>query len=139
MVTEAQAQRVVDEAIRKYRTSPIQYLPFVSVVTDLYKQGTPQFGTAVTLVGRAIHHPTSEMISVIGNDERFGVAFLFSRLEMLRKFPSANEGEWIVDTGRMVWNSTTYKIEHVRPTGQLGETFAEVVVLGNTIDGRRET
>jgi hypothetical protein len=135
---EATIQAEVDRKITRFRTTPIQYYPFVSGTPDIYGQQTKTFGTPVTLTGRAILRPTPEKLSVIGNDEQFEVAFLFARAEMLRKFPSADEGEWILSSGRLAWWSRTYKIEHVRPTGQVGEHFMLVVALANSLQGERD-
>jgi hypothetical protein len=92
----------------------------------------------VTLVGRAILNPTNEQISVIGNEERYDVAFLFSRLEMIRKFPAASEGEWIDVSGEFSWWGRRYKIEKVAPSGQIGASFSLVIALGMTIQGSRD-
>lgn len=138
MPTEAQIQTFVDENITKYKTTPIVYYPYVSGTVDIYKQRTKTYGTPVTLVGRAILNPTNEKISVIGNDERYDIAFLFSRLEMQRKFPSASEGEWLEITGELTWWNRRFKIEKVAPSGQVGESFSLVIVMGTTIQGQRD-
>jgi hypothetical protein len=135
MVSEAKAQRAVDAVITRYKTSPILHYPYVAQTPDAYGQSRPGFGVATTLVGRAIHRPTKEAITVIGDGEVFEIAFLFSRLEMLRKFPSAPEGEWISSADQLSWQNRRYRILHVRPTGQLGETFSELIVLGETLVG----
>lgn len=138
-ITETAVQAKVDRIIALYKTTTIWYHPFLLGTPDVYLQQTKTFGTSVTLVGRAILRPTPETLSVIGNDEQFEVAFLFSRAEMLRKFPSAAEGKWIVSSGRMEWWSRMFKIEHIRPTGQVGEHFQLLVALANSLQGERDS
>lgn len=138
MVSEATAQRAVDRVIRKYRTSTINVLKLESAgIPDRFGQSRPTFSAGVSVIGRAIHHPTNEILTVIGDGERYEIAFLFSRLEMLRKFTTLPEGKWITTYDRIVWNGNTYKLEKVQPTGQIGQTFSEVVALGNTAEGDR--
>lgn len=129
----------VDSLLTKFKQSPITYYPYVTGAYDTYKQRTKTFGTAVTLVGRAIWEPTIEQISVIGNDEKYDVAFLFSRTEMTRKFPSLTEGEWLDVTGELEWNSRRFRIEKVHPSGQVQTRFILVVVLANTVQGNRDS
>lgn len=139
--TEDNIQRIVDHYITRFRTTPIQYLEYVSGAVDRYGQRDKTFAApSPDLIGRAIHKPTPEKVTVIGQGEVYDIAFLFSRLEMVRKFPSATDGEWIQPEGRMVWRSNrVYKIEKVKPTGQTGETFSLVVVLVNSILGNRDS
>ncbi len=135
---EERIEAFVDQVIRRYKTTEIVYYPYVAGATDSYKQRTRTYGTAVTLVGRAILNATSEQISVIGNDERYDIAFLFTRLEMIDKFPTADEGEWLSVKGEITWWGRRYRISDVRPTGQVGERFLLVVALGKTIEGSRD-
>jgi hypothetical protein len=138
MVTESLAQRSADAVIRKYRTSTILVRKYVSSgVPDRFGQAIPVYAAGLDVVGRAIHHPTKEQISFIGDAERYGAAFLFSRLEMLRKFPGLAEGKWITTYDRIVWNGNDYKLEKVQPSGQVGRTFSLVIALGNTPEGER--
>ncbi len=139
MITEGKTQLVVDKYITAYRTTPIQYFPYVTGAVDRFGQRDKTFGTPTTLIGRAIHRPTPEMMTVIGQGEVYEIAFLFSRLEMLRKFPDAVEGEWVDASGQMEWRDRRYKIEKVAPTGQVGETFSQVIVLAHSILGKRDS
>jgi hypothetical protein len=139
MVTEAQAESAVDQFIDAYQTTEIKYYPYVAGTPNKYKQNTKGFGTAVTVVGRAIHNPTPEQVTIIGNGEEYEIGFLFSRLEMVRKFPSGTEGEWISDTGQMEWRNRRYKLEKVQPTAQVGEKFLLMVALGKSIQGSRDS
>lgn len=129
----------IDRILTRYKTTEIKYHPYVSGSVDIYKQRTKTFGTPVSLTGRAILNPTSEQISAIGSEESYDIAFLFSRLEMKRKFPSADEGEWMQPDGEMEWrDGRRYKIEKVKPSGQVGIYFTLMIVLGNTIQGSRD-
>ena len=138
MTQETVIGKQVDNIITKYQTSPIVYYPYESDTLDVYKQRTKSFGTGVIVVGRAILNPTKEKLSVIGNEETFDIAFLFSRLQLIAKFPTADEGEWLDVTGELTWFNRRYKIERVAPTGQVGTLFTLTVVLGTTILGARE-
>jgi hypothetical protein len=138
-ITEASAQAAVDRYVSQFRATEIQYIPYTSGIVDRYKQRDKTFGTPVTVVGRAIHNPTEESITAIGQGEVYDIAFLFSRLEMLRKFPGVADGEWIQAEGRMAWRNRTYKIQKVQPSGQVGETFSLVVVLATSILGERDS
>jgi len=135
---EIRIEAYVDKILRRYRTTAITYLPYTSGALDVYKQRTRTYGTAVDLVGRAILQPTPEKLTVIGNDEQYDIAFLFSRTEMEAKFPALSEGEWMEVTGEMTWWNRRYRIVKVAPTGQVGERFLLVVVLANTIQGARD-
>jgi len=128
----------VDSVITKFRTTTITYYPYTSGSTDIYKQRQKTFGPGVDLVGRAILKPTTEQVSVIGNDEVYDIAFLFSRTEMTRKFPALSEGEWLNVTGEMEWFNRRYRIEKVHPSGQVQETFILVIVLATSIYGQRD-
>jgi len=129
----------VDKLITKYRTTTIKYYPYVAGSVDTYKQRTKTFGSAVELVGRAIVDPTSEEVTAVGSGESYDIAFLFSRLEMIRKFPLADEGEWMQPDGEMEWRGgRRYRIEKVKPSGQVGVNFTLMIVLANTIRGSRD-
>jgi hypothetical protein len=132
------ATRVDQLLTDQFTTTQIQYYPYLSSTKDIYKQRTKIFGTPVTLRGRAINNPTPDLISVIGNNERFDVAFLFSRNELIRRFPSADEGRWLSTDGEMSWFDRRYKIEKVKATGQVYVHFLITVVLGCTIQGQAE-
>lgn len=129
----------VDSVLTKFQQSTILYYPYVTGTLDVYKQRTKTFGTAVTLVGRAIWKPTPEQISVIGSTESYDLGCVFSRKEMLRKLPSFAEGEWMDVTGEIGWNNRRFRIEEVRPSGQVQEHFLLIIVLGNTIQGSRDS
>jgi hypothetical protein len=139
--TQAQIENKVDIVINQYQMSGIKYYPLTSTGTpDIYKQQKAKtFGTAVTLVGRAIHKPAQEMIMAIVNGQTYDIAFLFSRLEMVRKLPAAVEGEWIQEAGEIEWRGRRYKIEKVKPSGQVNDHFALLLVFACTIPGHRDS
>lgn len=138
MPTEESVQQAVDTVIQQHRTTGIDYFPYAPGVTDIYRQRAKSFGPPVSLVGRAILRPTPEQVSVIGNDEEYDIAFLFSRLELKRKFPAADEGEWLDVTGELEWFNRRFKIEKYHQSGQVGQSFSLVIVLANSIEGRRD-
>ncbi len=131
-------EATVDSLLLKFQTSPIQMFPYTSGVLDIYKQRTKTFGTPVTVVGRAILRPTPEQLSVIGNAEEYDIAFLFARPEMIRKFPAADEGQWIDVKDEMEWYGRRFKIEKAAPTGQVGDTFLLMVILAQNLPGERD-
>ena len=135
---ETFAESKVDRVLRTYQVSPIQYFPYESGVADVYGQRDESFGTPVTLIGRAILTPTPEQLSMIGNDEKWDIAFLFSRLVLVETFPSEDEGEWLDTSGQMGWNNRRFKIEKVHQTMQVKTKFLGVVVLANSIEGERD-
>lgn len=139
MDPEQSIQLAVDKQLTQFQHSQIRYFPYLSGTTDVYKQKVKRFGAPTPLVGRAILNPTKEQVSVIGNDEVYEIAFLFSRLEMLRKFPLANEGEWMDVTGEMEWYDRRFKIEKYQQSGQVGPDFSLVIVLGNSLLGQRDS
>jgi len=137
-LTEDAIEAKIDSVLTKYQNlAPIQYYPYATGSTDIYKQRTKTFGTPVTVIGRAINRPTKEMVTVIGDGEVFDMAFLFSRLELVRKFPAATEGEWMDTYGQMGWNSRRFKIEAARPTAQVATKYLMMVILATTIEGQR--
>lgn len=136
---ELAIQATLDKYLIQFQTTGIQYLPYVATAVDPYGQQVKTFGTPVTVIGRAILRPTPEKVTVIGNDEQYDVAFLFCRAELLRKFSAAEEGKWMESSGRMTWWDRTFKIEHCRPTGQVGLYFLLFVALANSLQGERDS
>lgn len=134
MVTEAQTEAKIDSVLTKYQTTEIQYYPYTSGPTDVYGQRDVTFGTPVTAVGRAIIEPTEEVITDIGRIVDIDVAFLFSRLEMLRKFPTAVEGAWMDDAGQLSWNGSRYRIVRTAPSGQIATKFLLFILLAKDLD-----
>lgn len=132
-------EATVDGVLTQFKTSEIKVYPAVTSGTyDQYKQKTKAFGTGVAVAGRAIQNPTEEQVTAIGSGERYDAAFVFSRLELKRRFSSAAEGEWIDVTAEIGWNGRRFKLMKVRPTGQIENTFVLVVALGNTVQGDRD-
>lgn len=136
-LTESNIEAAVDRILSRYRQSEISFLPYSSGTVDQYSQRSKTYGTPVPLIGRAILNPTREQISAIGDGESFDIAFLFSRLQLIEKFPSAPEGEWLNNYGRATWNLRTFDLVRVAPTGQIGTKFLLTVALGKTIEGQR--
>lgn len=138
--TEAQIESKIDSVLTQYQMGGIQLYKLLSNGTpDLYQQAsTKTFDTAVTLVGRAIHKPTMETITAIGDGRTYDIAFEFSRLEMVRKFPAGVEGEWIGVEDEIEWRSRRYKIEKVKPTVQVNDHFALLLVFACSVPGDRD-
>lgn len=137
MITASAIEKRLDQILSRFQTGPIQYFPPTAGVADRYGQRDKTFGTPVTLVGRAIHKPTGEQITAIGDGEKYDIAFLFSRKELRRKFPLSPEGEWLSNYGELTWRSRRYKIEKVAPTGQVEATFLLEVALATNLLGQR--
>lgn len=137
-VHEVAIESTVDRVISFNRTTPIVYFPYALGTVDRYRQRVKTFGSSTELIGRAILNPTPEKVSVIGNDEQYEIAFLFSRLQLVEKFSTAAEGEWLDVSGEMTWFNRRFKIEKVAPSGQVGASFSLVIVLANTLDGQRD-
>lgn len=138
-MNETQIGIIIDQMLTRYKSSEIKYHPYATGSVDIYNQREKTFGTPVVLIGRAILDPTKEQVTLIGNGEEYEIAFLFSRLEMRRKFPLADEGKWIDSAGQMEWWSNRYKLEKVQPTGQVGLYFHMMVALGRSLQGARES
>lgn len=138
MVSEALGQLAADASIRKYRTSELRVYRFLSAGTpDRFGQAVPVYDGGTVVIGRAFHDPTQEQVTFIGDGERYGAAFVFSRLQLLKKFPALAEGKWITTYDRITWKGNEYKLDKVQPAGLIGETFSVVVALGNTPEGGR--
>jgi hypothetical protein len=58
-------------------------------VRNRYGQAVPDFDNKVTCTGRVIFNPTMEQLSIIGDMQDVDIAVLFSREELVRKFPLA--------------------------------------------------
>lgn len=138
MTTLDSIEGSIDSVLTQFNSGTITFYPYTTGTVDTYKQRTKTFGAGVVLVGRAILNPTPEQLTVIGNAERYDVAFLFSRSEMVRKFPAGEEGHWVDVTGEVAWKNRRFKISKVKPSGQVEDTFLLVIVLGMTIQGDRD-
>lgn len=136
---EENIQTYVDKMIRRYRTTPIVYEAYeTGQAVDIYKQRVKTYLPGVELVGRAILNPTREKVTIIGNGENYDIAFLFSRIELLDKFPLALEGQWLNVDGRMTWYNRQYRIVKAQPSGQVGQTFSLFIALGESYPGKRD-
>lgn len=137
-LTEANIELLVDKILSKYRQSEIAFTPYVAGAVDPYGQRTKTYGTPVPITGRAILNPTNEQITAIGDGEVYDIAFLFSRLQLVEKFPTSAEGEWLDNYGLATWNNRTFDIVRVAPTGQISTKFLLVAVLANSQEGQRD-
>ena len=133
---QAQAEAWVDDLLLGFGKE-IDILPHASEpIRNLYGQSESEFDQPVSCTGRCILNPTKEQISIIGNEQKVDCALVFSRTELVRKFPSAEEGEWISELDQFSFEEKTYKITKVHPSGRIGDRATLVIVLGDTIAGR---
>lgn len=114
-----------DLAVRKY----------VSETQDRYKQGVVTFGTPVICRGRAITRPTREQLSFIGDGQEVEVAFLFSRLELVAKFPALGEGVWLTTKDEVGWGGQWWRLVSAHPTGRVSTQCSMLVMIGETAPG----
>jgi hypothetical protein len=136
---EAKIQLKVRAAIDDHGTD-IDVLKYDDTTPlDQYRQGTPAFDSPVSVRGRGIRRPTSDQISFIGDGEEVEIAFLFSRLELNEKFPSATEPYWVTNDDQIGFEGKRYRILESHPTGKVAETYSMLVVIAETAPGEAET
>ncbi len=134
--SEASIQAKVANAISAFG-STIGVRKYSSGPSDLYKHGQPTYAASVNCTGRAIYKPTPEQVSAIGSTEQFDLAVLFSRTELVAKFPLAAERAWIDERDRIVAQGVLYEVTRVHPSGRIKDYEHLVILLCNTIEGRR--
>ena len=101
-----------------------------AVAKNIYGQSKLDFeATAISCTGRCILNPSPEELSIVGNMEDVDAAVLFSRAEMVSKFPSNPENEWISLDDEVEYDSIRYRIIKVYPTGRIKDYCAELVLL----------
>jgi len=115
----------VDETITAYGKNMDVY-QFVSLEdrpdypNNAYEQKVPVYYRPPTVVvGRVLTEPSEEIITAIGKRVEWDVAILWSRLEMLRKFPSGEENKWINEDDFVYDGDTYYSLTKVFPSGQI--------------------
>lgn len=139
MPSEAAIIAKVASVLQTYGTD-IDVLKSAGVgVADVYGQGDRTFDAAVSVRGRAIQKPTQDQLSFIGNDDEVEIAFLFSRTELVAKFPSAGENEWLEKTDEFGWEGRRFRALSVHPTGRVQAYHAMVAVVAETIPGASDT
>jgi hypothetical protein len=134
---EARIQDKVFAVLRDHGTD-MDVLKYVSTVLDQYKQGEQTFATAVEVRGRGIRRPTKDQLSMIGDAEEVEIAFVFSRLELNDKFPTATEPYWITNDDRIGFEGKQYRILSTHPTGKIALTYSMLVAIAETIPGGAE-
>ena len=105
------------------------------VVRNAFHQAAPVFPTNVICKGRSIVNVSEQQTSLIGNLQAADVALLFSRAEMLRKFPLKAEGEWLNEEDEFSFESERYKVLKFHPSGRIKDHSSIVILLGKTILG----
>lgn len=136
-LNEATVHGKVDEVIDEHGTD-IDVLKFATIVPDLYGQGPRTFAAAVSTRGRGIRSPTKDQITVIGDSEEVDIAFVFSRLELERKFPGL-EPFWITNDDEIGFEGRRYRILSTRSTGKAFGKYSMLVAIGAASPGSAET
>ena len=73
-----------------------------------YDYGEKTYDDPVEVIGRAIIKPSEEVVSKYGGSKgTVDCLFVWSRLELIRKFPSGEENWWITDSDTVVYNGVT--------------------------------
>lgn len=146
----AQIANVVDNVLRRFQTAPIYIKKFSGLsapakttniygrpdVTNPYGYQNSLFDAPVQTVGRGILKPTKEMFDGITTDKIFDAAFLWSRLELARKFPTLEENAWITEKDRLVFRNNEYSIVEIHPTGAISDQNVIFVALAQTQKGQ---
>lgn len=109
--------------------------PFGEGSTNQYGQAAKEFEEPIECTGRCILRPTKETLEIIGNLQGVDCALVFSRAEMIRKFPERDENEWLDEKDEFVYEERRYKILKVHPSGRIKNFHNVVVVLGANILG----
>jgi len=133
----ARARQTVRETLATYG-APIDVLKLNSNnqdPADPYTEGSSTFDPPVATVGRGIRHPTSEQVSMIGNDEHPEIAFVFSYLELEERFPLLAPQEWIKTDDAIGFEGNLYNVDRVKLSGKF-QDYTLVVVLARTYEGR---
>jgi len=102
---------------------------------DPYKTRRPKFKAPLEVNGRATSNPSEETMSIIGKDEDVDMAFLFSRLELERKFPAVvyPAALWITSKDRIEKDGEVYRIIRVHATGEVKTGCTMVCALGKLL------
>lgn len=141
MATETQIMVAVDNLIRSYGTSFSVYKYSGSAEPSAgpqnpYNYKVKQYADPVEVTGRAIIEPTAELLSMIGKNLEYDAAFLWSRLELLTKFPTALENKWIDENDEVKFNDTLYKLIKIYPSGRIKNYCSLIIGVGKTHKGQ---
>ena len=111
--------------ILKYEgTLPSPKTPFTTAVK--------KYGSPILVVGRAITNPTKELASLFGNLAKLEIAFVWSRLELIKKFPLAAENDWLDSKDIVQYKDNTYDLIQVKPSGHYASFCTLVIGAGKT-------
>lgn len=137
-LTENYVLRVVDTTIANHTDAgSIGVVKYAGTVLDQYKQGEPTYAAfAVPTTGRGIRQPNMDQLSMIGDGESVEIAFVWSRLELARRFPSAADPMKSIDTrDRLEFEGKTYRILSTHPTGKSHSVYTMLVVKAASLPG----
>ena len=128
----------IDEQIRIYGKELTVYKYSSQPVggRNRYGQVTPGFAAGVSVYGRLVLNPNLEKLSLQDNLQQVDVSILFSRLELVRKFPSAAEQEWIHEKDEVELEGQRYKLIKVKFTGRVKDRTLMVHCLGVNKEGK---
>ena len=105
---------------------------------SLYKgHGTKTYDDPVETIGRVIIEPSDQVASLIGSTERFDAAFLWTRDELVKQFPTLGENLWITTNDIIVFNMNEYNLFRVYPTGKVQEECLLFIGLALTPRGKK--
>jgi len=106
------------------RDNPFNYAP-------------PGFDDPLLAVGRGIVKPSAEVVSRYGGStKKYDLLVLMSRLELIRRFPSAEENAWITENDRIQFRGNVYLISIAKPTGQMQDYCTMMALFCNTAKGQ---
>ncbi len=132
---QTQIQNEVDDLILGFGDTVEIYVAKDSVKNN-YGQASVSFHEAIPCTGRSILAPTKEDITIIGDLQNVDVAVVFSRLEMLRKFPHRDENRWIDEDDEFKFENERFRITKVYPTGRVKDWDLLLILLGKNISGK---
>lgn len=138
IANESRIQDKVYAVLRDHGTD-MDVLKYTGTTLDQYKQGEPTFEDPVEVRGRGIRRPTKDQLSMIGDAEEVEIAFVFSRLELNEKFPTATEPYWVTNDDRIGFEGKLYRILSTHPTGKVAQTYSMLVAIAETLPGEAES
>lgn len=122
-LTSTYLENLVDQQFTTYSGHSILVYKYVSSAADIYQQGTRTFAAPVTVIGHYVRKCDEENPDGSGKVNKDGAYVVLSLPELRRKFPLADEWEWISTADVVSVFATQYTIVGVEFTGfMLGGT-----------------
>lgn len=126
----------IDASITQYGMT-IEVYPFLDVGTvNTYGQKKAKFHEPIEVTCRCIRNPTVEEISILGSEQEVDVMLVFSRSELVRKFPDRNEHEWIDENAQFIFEDKRYKVIKVHHSGRIATYDHVIIVGGKNLEGK---